>query len=106
MKQLFKLLSYARNLWPYYVGIVIFSILMSVTALALPFLLKEATDLVVDSVTNNRADITGALFIALLLFIFDLANTLFTNWGGYSLISLIVFKCQPENLFYFWKNTK
>lgn len=83
MKQLFKVLSYARNLWPYYVGIVIFSILMSVTALALPFLLKEATDLVVDSVTNNRADITGALFIALLLFIFDLANTLFTNWGGY-----------------------
>lgn len=83
MKQLFKVLSYARNLWPYYVGIVIFSVLMSVTALAFPFLLKAATDLVVESVTNNKAEVSGALFIALLLFIFDFANTLFTNWGGY-----------------------
>ncbi len=83
MKQLFKILSYARNLWPYYVGIIIFSILMSLTALATPFLLKAATDLVVESVTKHQAEITGALLLALGLFLADVSNTLFTNWGGY-----------------------
>lgn len=83
MKQLFKVLSYARNLWPYYAGIIIFSVLMSLTALATPFLLKAAADLVVDSVSKHQAEVTGALLLALGLFVADLANTLFTNWGGY-----------------------
>ena len=33
MKILLKVLRYARNLWPYYTGIIFFSILMSLTAL-------------------------------------------------------------------------
>ena len=83
MKQLFRVLGYARNLWPYYIGITIFSILMSVTALATPFLVKAATDLIVASLESGRADVYGALVIALWLFVVDVANTLFTNWGGY-----------------------
>lgn len=83
MKQLFRVLGYARNLWPYYTGITIFSILMSVTALATPFLVKAATDLIVASLESGRADVYGALTIALWLFVVDVANTLFTNWGGY-----------------------
>lgn len=77
------MLGYARNLWPYYAGIIIFSILMSLTALATPFLIKAATDLVVASLGTGKADIQGALWIAVWLFVVDVANTLFTNWGGY-----------------------
>lgn len=77
------MLGYARNLWPYYAGIIIFSILMSLTALATPFLIKAATDLVVASLATGNADIQGALWIAVWLFAVDVANTLFTNWGGY-----------------------
>lgn len=83
MKQLLKVLGYARNLWPYYVGITVFSLLMSLTALATPFLVKAATDLIVVAVQGGQADVQGALVIALWLFVVDVANTLFTNWGGY-----------------------
>ncbi len=83
MKQLLRVLGYARNLWPYYVGIVVFSLLMSITALATPFLIKAATDLVVSSVQAGKADVQGALWIAIWLFVADFLNTLFTNWGGY-----------------------
>lgn len=83
VKQLLKILSYARNLWPYYIGITILSILMSLTALATPFLLKSATDIIVSSVATAKADVSGALLIAVWLFVADVANTLFTNWGGY-----------------------
>ncbi|MFZ2494661.1 MAG: ABC transporter transmembrane domain-containing protein, partial [Candidatus Saccharimonadales bacterium] len=83
MKILFRVLGYARNLWPYYVGVTLFSVLMSVTSLAAPFLFKAATDLIVASLQSGRADVTGALWIAVWLFVIDVSNTLFTNWGGY-----------------------
>lgn len=83
MKILFRVLGYARNLWPYYLGITIFSILMSLTALAVPFIIKQATDLIVASVNSGRPDISGAVWLAVALFVVDIASTLFTNWGGY-----------------------
>lgn len=83
MRILLKVLGYARHLWPYYLGIIIFSILMSLTALAAPFIIKDATDLVIDSLRSGKADISGAIWLAVALFVADLLNTLFTNWGGY-----------------------
>lgn len=83
MRVLLRVLAYARNLWPYYTGIILFSILMSLTALATPFLIKAATDLIVGSINTGKADVYGALWIAIWLFVVDVANTLFTNWGGY-----------------------
>lgn len=83
MKILLKVLRYARNLWPYYTGIIFFSILMSLTALATPFIIKAATDLIVKSLESGQADVTGALYLAIALFVVDVLNTLFTNWGGY-----------------------
>lgn len=80
---MFRVLRYARNLWPYYVGIIIFSILMSLTSLAVPFIIKDATDLVVDSIKSGQANVNGAIMLAVLLLAMDAANTIFTNIGGY-----------------------
>lgn len=83
MKVLFRVLSYARNLWPYYVGITVFSILMSLSALAAPFLIKEATDIITESLRTGQPDVRGAIMVAVWLLVMDVANTLFTNIGGY-----------------------
>lgn len=83
MRQLLKVLGYARNLWPYYAGITFFAVLMSATSLLSPFIVKDATDLVVKSFQTGQADINGAIMMALLFFAVDIANTLFTNAGGY-----------------------
>ncbi len=83
MKEFVKIIRYSQSLWPYYVGIVLFSVLMSLTALATPFIIKMATDLIVNSLQSGTANVTGALYLAVALFLVDAGNTLFTNWGGY-----------------------
>lgn len=83
MRALLKTLKLARNLWPLYLGITLFSVLMSLTTLAIPFIIKAATDLMVSVVRGEPADFTLALWLAVALLIADVANTLFTNWGGY-----------------------
>ncbi|HRF28456.1 MAG TPA: ABC transporter ATP-binding protein [Candidatus Saccharibacteria bacterium] len=83
MNSLLRVLGYARHLWPYYVGIILFSILMSLSSLAAPFIIKDATDLIVESLRTGQADVSGALWLAVALFVVDVLNTLFTNWGGY-----------------------
>lgn len=56
---------------------------MSLTALASPFIIKMATDLIVESVNSGNPNVQGAIWLAVALFAVDVANTLFTNWGGY-----------------------
>ncbi|HEX6258027.1 MAG TPA: ABC transporter ATP-binding protein [Candidatus Saccharimonadales bacterium] len=83
MKDLLTTLRYAKNLWPYYVGVTCFSLLMALTALAVPFVIKLLTDVMVAIVNGSTADMTTVIGLALALFGSDMANTLFTNWGGY-----------------------
>lgn len=83
VKYLIITLRYAKNIWPYYVSITFFSILIALTGLAVPFVVKEATDLMVAIVQGEQADISGALWLAFLFFVFDAANTLLSNWSGY-----------------------
>lgn len=83
MKPLVRAISYATRLWPYYVGIAVSSTLVALTGIAVPFIIKAATDLMVAVVRGDGADISGALVLAALLFGFDSANTLIRNWGGY-----------------------
>lgn len=83
MKSLLRVLGYAKHLWLYYVGITLSSILVALTGIAVPFVIKAATDLMVRVVEGGGVSVTGALALALLLFAFDGANTLIRNWGGY-----------------------
>jgi ATP-binding cassette subfamily B protein len=83
MYTLFKALHYAKNLWPYYLGITISSILVALTGIAVPFVLSAATTLMVRVVQGGDADVMGALGLAAILFGFDIANTLIRNYGGY-----------------------
>lgn len=56
---------------------------MALTSVAIPFILKSATDLMVSIAQGGNVDIAAALWLAVALFVFDAANTLFSNWGGY-----------------------
>ena len=83
MQILIKALSYARGLWPYYLGITISSVLVAVTGIAVPFVLSRATDLMVEAISSGTPDVSGALWLAVALFLFDIANTFIRNYGGY-----------------------
>lgn len=83
MKPLVKALSYAKGIWPYYLGITVASILVALTGIAVPFVLSAATDLMVKAVQGEQANVSGAVWLAVALLGFDVANTLIRNWGGY-----------------------
>lgn len=83
MKQLLKALSYARNLWPYYTGVIVTTILTALAGLAIPFIIKAATDLVVEVAQGGKADINDAILLAVLLLAFDVGGIILKNIGGY-----------------------
>lgn len=83
MKTLFKVLGYAKNLWPYYLAITLFSVLLALSNQVAPFIVKGAADMVVAAVGGTQPDYGRAFLLAAAYFGADVAGTLFSNWGGY-----------------------
>ena len=86
MRDLLRLLRSAKELRPYYVGIVVASVATALTTLAIPFVIKAATDEAVAATTGTHAGedaVRRILVLAGMLLLIDLANTLVSNVGGY-----------------------
>lgn len=83
MKVLLRTFSYTSGLWPYYVGITLTVLIATIAGLAVPFLLKDATDLVVKATAGGEAAISQAILIAVWLFLFDIGGFIMRNIGGY-----------------------
>ena len=83
MKSLIEILRYTHGLGWLYVGITISSVLVALTGIAVPFVISHATTLMVQVVEGGSVGLEQVLVLAALLFIFDIANTLIRNLGGY-----------------------
>ncbi|HET7629765.1 MAG TPA: ABC transporter ATP-binding protein [Candidatus Saccharimonadales bacterium] len=83
MKILFKVLKFAGNLWPYYLAIAAFSVILSLASLAIPFLIKAATDLTVNSLQTGQANVRGIIWIALAILGVEVVTTVLSNFAGY-----------------------
>ncbi|GAA1396750.1 ABC transporter ATP-binding protein [Luteococcus peritonei] len=83
MRSLLQILAAVKELKWYYIGIIVCSVLTVVTGLATPFIIKAATDEVVASLRGSGGGVRAVLWLAVLLLVADLANTLISNLGGY-----------------------
>src|SRR5574344_1940952 len=83
MKYLLSIFRYVKSLWPYYVGIIVLGIIISALGLAIPFIMKAVTDVIVSGLQSGQADIWPTVRLALLLFAADLLTTFVQNWTGY-----------------------
>ncbi|BAU96625.1 ABC transporter ATP-binding protein [Corynebacterium suranareeae] len=86
MRLLGRILKTTSALWPYYLGIIVVSIVIAALSLLSPFILREATDSIVAAVTGtNTVDAVTRtiIFLSLALFAASLLNTVMTNIGGY-----------------------
>lgn len=83
MRPLIRILSEARELLPAYAAIVASGVLVAATGLAVPFIIKAATDEVVAGLQGSGGSISAVLWLAFLLLLVDVANTLISNVGGY-----------------------
>ena len=83
MKSLIEILRYTNGLSKLAAGIVVASILVALTGIAVPFVIAEVTNLMVAIVGGQTVGLHQPLLLAGLLFGFDIANTLIRNYGGY-----------------------
>ncbi len=80
MKSLLRLLARARSLWPYYLSVSLFSILLSVSNLLQPILSGRAVD---ELRKGASADHTSLIILATIIFLQDAGSTVFSNIAGY-----------------------
>ena len=78
VQPLFRVIRSASALWPYYVGIVVISSVTAALHLVSPFIIREATDTIVEG-----KDLDPIVWLAIALFAAYSANTLMQNIGGY-----------------------
>ncbi|WP_066463747.1 ABC transporter ATP-binding protein [Sanguibacter suarezii] len=85
MRSLVSILRATRVLWPFYVGIVVCSLIATAASLVTPFVLKAAIDTVVDVVQGAADDgvITTVVWLAVALLVADLVSSTVANIGGY-----------------------
>ena len=78
VQPLFRVIRSASALWPYYVGIIVVSSVTAALHLVSPFIIREATDTIVEG-----KDLDPIVWLAIALFAAYSANTLMQNFGGY-----------------------
>jgi len=83
VRSIIRILGSARELWPYYAGIIACSLAVAATGLLTPFIIKAATDYVVAANKGQVSGISTVIWLAAALLLADLANTLLSNIGGY-----------------------
>lgn len=83
MKMFFRLFLMAKHLWPYYVAVIIGSIIVSLLAISTPFITKIATDYLVSVVGTSNVNIWEPIGLALLFFAAQMAYSVFENTTAY-----------------------
>jgi len=83
MKSIWRILRFTGSLWRYYLGVSVFTILVSLLVQVVPLLTKAAIDEITKLTTGGHASVRLVVIYAVLIFAADLAQMLFNNIGGY-----------------------
>lgn len=86
MTSLLRILRFAPQLNPLYLGIALSSVLAAVLSLATPFLIGAATDRIVDAVagrTSVEETVAAVTWLALVFLAVEVATTAVVSVGGY-----------------------
>ncbi len=83
MKQIWRIIKFTSELWPYYAAIGAFTIILSLMSQLVPLFTKGAIDQITKMLSGGQADIKQVAIFAVLIFLTDLGTTLFSNIAGY-----------------------
>ena len=83
MKELGRIFKFTKSLWRYYVGVSFFSILVAAMSQMQPLLTKPAIDQMIKLISGQHANVGLVALLAILIFLTDVAQTIFSNIGGY-----------------------
>lgn len=80
MKSIWRIISYTKQLWPYYVAVSGISILVAIVGLLVPLLSGRAIDAIQK---GSQTEVSYVVWLAIGIFALDAGRTLLTNIGGY-----------------------
>jgi len=83
MKDIWRILSFTKSLRKFYVIISVCTILLAVMSQLQPIFTKIAIDQITKLVGGGTADISVVAWMAVAIFVTDLAQTLLSNYSGY-----------------------
>ncbi len=83
MNQVWRIIKFTRELWPYYATIGVFTIVLSMMSQLQPLFTKGAIDQVSNLLTGGQADVKLVAIFAVAIFLADLGQTIFSNIAGY-----------------------
>jgi ATP-binding cassette, subfamily B, bacterial len=80
MQYIWRIIKFSKQLWPYYLAIGFFSVLIAVMGLLVPLLSGRA----IDELRGGTATDVGLLiWLAIAIFALDFGSTIISNIGGY-----------------------
>jgi ATP-binding cassette subfamily B protein len=80
MKSIWRIITYSKQLWPYYAVISVFTILLSLMSLLQPLLTGWAID---EIQKGTGASVKYVALIAFAIFVLEVFSTVFSNIGGF-----------------------
>lgn len=86
MRPLLRILRFTKELTPYYIGIVVASVITAALSLAVPFVVGAATDVVVEAVAGRLTAEDASrsvIWLAVLFLGAELVGTVVSSVGGY-----------------------
>lgn len=83
MRDIWRIIRFTKELWRYYLGVSIFAILVAAMSQIQPLLTKPAIDQMTKLVQGQHANVKLVALLAVLIFLSDVGQTLFSNVGGY-----------------------
>lgn len=83
MRDIWRIIRFTKELWRYYLGVSVFAILVASMSQIQPLLTKPAIDQMTKLVQGHHANVKLVAILAVLIFLSDVGQTLFSNFGGY-----------------------
>jgi ATP-binding cassette subfamily B protein len=83
MKSIWRIVRFTGSLWRYYLGVSIFTVFIAAMSQLIPLLTKAAIDQITTQASGGHGSVTKVAVYALLIFIVDMAQNIFSNVGGY-----------------------
>ncbi len=83
MKHIWRIIRFSGSLWRYYAAISFFTIILAAMSQLQPLLTKGAVDEITKLVGGGEANVRLVALFAVLIFLTDAGQTLFSNIGGY-----------------------
>jgi ATP-binding cassette subfamily B protein len=83
MREMLRIVRYSKKLWPYYLGIALFVIVISLLNLVTPFITKGLVDGLTTKFGGGDVKSTYFLMLLVLMLVANVVSTFLTNINGY-----------------------